>query len=185
MGCRKAEEKLTEKASEKIVEGVTGSEVDIKDGTDLQNDDISGRREDTADPTGDVKIAVSPPAGWEATEAAGLSVFYSKDDASFIMKKEPYKGDTLEAVVQEAKGIFETSFKNVQYAGNVEDVIVDGRNAKQFIYTCDISAFSMKYQYLFCFVGGDVYVITCGSLEESFDNYAADFQHFIHSLHFE
>lgn len=102
-----------------------------------------------------------------------------------MVKEEPYSGDTLNDVVQEAKEIFEGSFDNVEYVGDVEDITVDGREAKEFVFSCDVSGVRMQYQYVFLFIGGDVYVITLGSAAENYDSFAADFEQLLNGVKFQ
>lgn len=136
-------------------------------------------------PDGDLKVTVTAPDGWEFRETAGIPINYSKDGASFMIKEEPYSGNTLDEVVEQAKGIFEGSFDNVQYIGGVQDLTVAGMDAKKFVFTCEVFDIGMKYQNVFFFVDRDVYVITCGSTEEAYDSCAADFERLIESVRLE
>lgn len=140
------------------------------------NDSTTGKKE--------VKVVVSAPDGWEAVESIGFLAHYSKDGASFMVKQEPYSGDNLDKVVQEAKEIFENSFDNVEYAGEPENITVDGREAEKLIFTCEVSGLQMHFQYVFLFIGTDVYVITLGSSADSYNVFAADFEQFLSSINF-
>lgn len=136
-------------------------------------------------PAGQIKVTVSAPDGWEPGEGIGFLLRYSKQGASFMLKEEPYGSSTLDEVVSDSKEIFEGTFDNVEYVGGVEDLTVGGKDAKKYTFTCEVSGFKMKYQYVFFFVDRDVYVITCGCSEEIFDSFAADFESLINSVHFE
>jgi len=133
----------------------------------------------------EIQITVEPPAGWEPVEGSVLPVQYMKGSASFMVKNEAFPGDTIDEVVEAAKGSFESAFENVQYSGNTETITVDGKDARKLIFTCDVSGMPMKYEYVYLFAGSKVYAITFGDLAETFDSLAADYETILENITFE
>lgn len=135
--------------------------------------------------TDEIKISVSPPEGWEPVKGSVLQVQYMKNTASFMVKDENFTGKTLDEVVAEAKGYFEKSFKNVAYVGDAQTITVDDLDARKIIFTCTVSNMQMKYEYVYLFVGKDVYAITFGDLASSFDTLTADYEQILNNISFE
>lgn len=135
--------------------------------------------------TAETKILITPPTGWEENTSSVLPVQYMKNTASFMVKKENFSGKTLEDVVQEAKGYFEGSFDEVTYIGQPEKISVGGIDAQKIIFTCKVSNMQMKYEYVYLFVGADVYAITFGDLASSFDSLSADYAQILTDIRFE
>ena len=134
--------------------------------------------------TGEVTIQITPPEGWAPVAGSVLDVQYMKNTASFMVKAESFASDTLEAVVQEALGIYEGAFDNVEAQGEPEKITVDGRDAMKLVFTCDISNMKMEYEYVYLFAGGSIYVITFGDLTDTFNSLAADYEAILNSIQF-
>lgn len=131
-------------------------------------------------PSGNVTVTI--PEGWEPIESAGMLYAYQKGSASFMLQTEPLSDESLDAAVDEAKGVISGTFDNVEYVGGVEAITVAGLDARKFIYTSDLSGFSMEFEYVFFFTGGDIYVVTFSDLDNTFDDNAADFQAILDSI---
>jgi len=138
-----------------------------------------------AEPAATVNISIVPPEGWEPVEGSVLQVQYLKGTASFMVKDENFTGDALDAVVEEAKEIFTGSFDNVEYLGEPEYITVDGKDGVKLLFTCEISSMKMKYEYVYLFVGDDVYAITFGDLADNFDKLSADYEAILGAIKFE
>jgi hypothetical protein len=132
----------------------------------------------------EIIIDITPPEGWEPVEGSVLQVQYMKNTASFMMKDEPFSSDTLDKVVDEAIGIYENAFDNLTTQGDVENITVDGKEARKLTFTCTISKMNMKYQYVYLFVEGKTYVITFGDLADNFDSLLADYEIILDNIHF-
>ena len=101
-----------------------------------------------------------------------------------MMKNEAFTGDALDDVVEAAKSSFESAFDNVKYSGNTETVTVDGKDARKLIFTCDVSGMQMKYEYVYLFVGSDVYAITFADIAENFDGLKSDYEKILMDISF-
>lgn len=134
---------------------------------------------------GEVKVVITPPAGWNPVQGSVLPVQYLKNTASFMAKKENFTGKNIGDVVKEAKEIYSRSFKDVKYVGEVENITIDGKEAGKIIFTCNISNMQMKYEYVYLFVDEKVYVITFGDLEKTFDSLSADYEKILNDIKFE
>lgn len=128
------------------------------------------------------KLNVSVPAGWEANKDSVLEHHYMKNTASFMVKIETFTAKTLDEVVTEAKGKYKNAFKNYKDIGATEDIKIDGKDAKKIVFTCDVGNYNMKYMYVYVFVGKDIYVITFGDLQKSFDSLSSDYQAILNSI---
>lgn len=133
----------------------------------------------------EAKIVISPPEGWNQNVGSVLPVHYMKNTASFMVKKEPFNNENIDDVVKEAKSIFESTFSDVKYAGEVENITVDGIDARKMIFTCKVSSFQMKYEYVYLFVEGSVYAITFGDIENNFDSLCSDYEQILNDIKFE
>lgn len=128
------------------------------------------------------KLFVSVPAGWERNEGSVLEHHYMKNTASFMVKIEAFTAKTLDGVVTEAKGKYKDAFKNYKDVGATEDIKIDGKDAKKIVFTCDVGNYSMKYMYVYVYVGKDVYVITFGDLQKTYDSLSSDYQTILNSI---
>ncbi len=157
-----------------VYNSIQKDEVDAVDTNTIQLDTIPKT----------VKPTVTVPEGWEPVEGSVLDFQYAKDTASFIMKTENFDSTNLEAVIPEAKAIFEDAFDNVEFIGNTEDLQVDGRDAKKIVFTIEMMGVGMKYMYIYTVADGDVYAITFGDLSSTFDNSTSDYQTILESIRF-
>jgi len=155
-------------------------------GDEVQEDEAAAEEtpeEETEEaPAASGEISVSVPDGWEPLESAGMLYAYQKGTASFMMKTEPFSADSLDGVIDQSKEIFSGTFDNVQFVGETESITVGGVDASKVIFTSDFSGFTMKFEYIYFFSGGDVYAITFGDLGDTFDDNAADFQAILDSI---
>lgn len=132
----------------------------------------------------EVSISVAMPEGWTPVEGSVLPAQYMKDTASFMIKQEAFSGPGLDEVVEQAKSSFESAFGNVQYIGDTQTVTVDGKDARKLVFTCEVSSMDMEYEYVYLFVGNDVYAITFADLAESFDSLIQDYDAILETIQF-
>lgn len=147
-------------------------------------DSIQDNPQTSESSTKEVEIMVTVPEGWEVVEGSVAPVQYMKGTASFIVKSEPFQSDTLDKVVAEALEIYKESFDNLQQQGQIETLLVDGKDARKNIFTCDFSGMSMKFEYIYLFVEKKVYVITFGDLASTFDSLSVDYETIVNQIKF-
>lgn len=124
----------------------------------------------------DVKITADMPDGWEPVEGSVAVLQYMKQTSSFIVTKENYfKSTDPDEIVTEAKAVFSKSFDNVVYEGDPETLKVAGQDARQIVFTCDISNMPFKYRIVYLSVGGNVFSFLFADLAENFDGMTSDY----------
>ncbi len=131
----------------------------------------------------DAAIETPLPEGWSPVENAIIPVHYMKNSTSFMVKTEPYQSKDLDGVVDECKAAFEGVFDDV-VVESVEELTIDGKDARKMVFTCKVSGLKMKFEYDFLFVGNKVYVITFGDLADTFDNLKSDYEMIIQGIRF-
>jgi len=127
------------------------------------------------------KLNVIVPDGWNKVEGSVLEHHYMKNTASFMVKKENFYKDNLDDVITEAKSIFQKTFDDYKDVGT-ENIKVAGKNAKKLIFTCNVSSISMKYMYVYLFIGGDTYAITFGDRQSTFDSLSSDYHTILNAM---
>lgn len=132
----------------------------------------------------ETKISISPPSGWEPVAGSVLPVQYLKNTASFMVKKENFSGKTVDDVVKQAKEGFQKVFEKVMYEGETKTITVDSLDARKIVFTCTVSGIQMKYEYVYLFVGENVYAITFGDLANTFDSLSADYEQILKDIRF-
>lgn len=133
----------------------------------------------------EVVVSITPPDGWEPVEGSVLPVQYMKGTASFMVVHELYFSSTnLDTVVEEAKGMFSGQFDNVEYIGDPTTITVDGFEARNFIWTCDMSSIAFKYNYTYVKVGESIYSIVLADFTETYDSLSADFDQILTDIKF-
>jgi hypothetical protein len=150
--------------------------------SDSQTESASGQSEATS--LKKITIKVSPPEGWKPVEGSVLPVQYLKNTSSFMVKEENFTGDNLDSVVDEALGIYKKSFSDLTVQGDIDNITVDGKEAKKLTFTCVISDMKMEFRYVYLFVDGKTYVITFGDSDDSFDSMVADYDLILGNIKF-
>lgn len=128
------------------------------------------------------KLRASVPEGWNAITGSVLEYQFMKNTASFMLKTENFSGSTLDEVVAEAEEIFKNSFGDFQEEGNPEAIKVAGTDARKIVFTCQVGKLSMKYMYVYLFVGNKLYAVTFGDMQTTFDSLAGDYQAILDSM---
>lgn len=149
---------------------------------DTNNTNINTQQESSSE---DVIVTVSVPDGWIKNEDSVLEHQYQKGTASFLIKKESFASTELDTIVTSAKTIFSDTFDNVEYVGDVEDIKIDGNDAKSIVFSSSVMNLEMKYKYVYTIVNNTVYAITFGDLSSSFDSNSADYTIILESIKFE
>ena len=154
------------------------------------NSDSSEKKETTAASASSSKITstisseklnVTVPDGWNKVEGSVLEHQYMKNTTSFMVKKESFYKNTLDEVVTEAKSIFQKSFSDYKDI-STDNIKVAGKEAKKIVFTCNVGSLSMKYMYVYLFIGSDTYAITFGDQASSFDILSADYDTILNSM---
>ena len=133
---------------------------------------------------GSVSVEITPPAGWEPVAGSVLDVQYQKETASFMVKTEDFGGADLDDVVRQAEAIFTSSFEELRMTAEPEAFTVDGKDARQMIFTCTISGLSMEYWYVYLYASDNLYAITFGDAASAFDSRREDFQIILDTIRF-
>ena len=167
VGCRGNTDETSKSESPTTKEHVT----DIDQG----NQDNQGK---------DVTVNATIPDGWENLDGAGLDMHYSKETASFMLKKEYFKGSTLDDIANEALDIFTSTFKNVEQIDYSEKVTIGGQDGIRIMFTCEIIGMEMKYEYIYVKANNGVYAFTFADLSDNFENVVGDFELIKDSIEF-
>ena len=141
----------------------------------------SGSTSGTTPITSSEKLHVTVPDGWNKVEGSVLEHHYMKNTASFMVKKENFYKDTLDDVITEAKSIFQKTFSDYKDV-HMENSKVAGKDARKLVFTCTVSNLSMKYMYVYLFIGSDTYAITFGDQQSTFDNLSADYDTILNAM---
>jgi hypothetical protein len=133
----------------------------------------------------DVNVTAEMPDGWEPVEGSVAILQYMKNTSSFIVTKEKYfKSTNLDEIVTEAKDVFSKSFDKVVYEGDPETLTVAGQDARQIVFTCDISDMAFKYRIVYVSVGGNVFSFLFADLPDSFDSMQSDYDAILAGIQF-
>lgn len=133
----------------------------------------------------EVTVTADMPDGWEPVEGSVAVLQYMKNTSSFIITKERYfKSTNPDEIAAEAMKIFSKSFDNVVYEGDIETLTVDGQDARQIVFTCDISDMPFKYRIVYVCVGGNVFSILFADLADSFDDMQSDYDAILAGIQF-
>lgn len=153
--------------------------------------DSSGKKNETTASSGPTstttsaattkKLNVSVPDGWKKVEGSVLEHQYMKNTASFMVKTEKFYKNTLDDVFVEAESIFQKTFNNYKVV-STENIKVAGTDAKKLVFTCNVGNISMKYMYVYFFVGSDTYAVTFGDMASTFDGLSADYNIILNSM---
>lgn len=133
---------------------------------------------------GTTVVTITPPAGWQPVEGSVLDVQYLKGTASFMVKAEDFGGADLEDVVRQAEDIFRKNFADLQMESEPEAVTIDGKDARQLIFTCRVSSIDMKYMYVYLYAADALYVITFADAASTFDDLAGDYRQILETIRF-
>jgi hypothetical protein len=140
---------------------------------------------DTTSLPSTIAITAPVPDGWTAIEGSVIPVQYSNFTASFMVMKEVYfSSNNLDEVVTQAQAIFTESFDNVEYIGDVKTLTIDGYDARQFIFTCELMGLSMKYQYNYIKIGEDIYSVIFADFATTYEDMAPDFEQILTDIQF-
>lgn len=149
--------------------------------------DIPGnttQSETPSDTTTQSDVTVTLPQDWQKVEGSSLEHQYMKGTASFMLKNEEFGTTDLDEVVTKALSIFKTAFEDVKQIGETKDIKVDGRDAKEFVFTAKIGGADIEYMYVYTEVNNKIYAITFADLANTFDNNTGDYQTILDGIRF-
>lgn len=136
------------------------------------------------DVTKTTKLSVELPDGWEKVAGSVLEHQYMKNTASFMIKNENFSTTNLSEITIKAISSFQGAFDDVVMVEEVSDTKVGGYDAKEFTFTAKVGSLSMEYRYIYTVVAGQVYAITFGDMESTFNNYNNDYQDILGGITF-
>lgn len=130
------------------------------------------------------------PNDWTVETATGTTTAYYKDNlsgtvlatfsATFNMIGD---GVTLDDYFDSYKNEFSAVFGE---PGNVEanDTLLDGEEAKEYVYTSTFGETEYKFWQVICFHEGIIYTLTYSATSQYFDNYAEDMSLILGNFYF-
>jgi hypothetical protein len=115
------------------------------------------------------------PAGWEKVKGSSALEHFIKNGVSFILTidQAPPTAKTPDQFVAYAKKALAGAFKNTKFEP-AKMVTINGREARELVYTGEVSGMKMKYDVVYIIRDGRVYTLTVGGLEQAFDTVKAD-----------
>ncbi len=166
-------------------QGTTGNPKLPQNTASLSSQGIQTQPE-TSIPQKEIKVTVDLPHGWTPVEGSQLPAHYIKDgSAVFMVMKQGYTGDTIDAVTEKAKAANENAYKNVKYEGETQSVKVDGKDARKFVCTYDFSGLKMKSMFVYFFYGSDTYTIAFTNFPDSYEALSDDYADILARIKFE
>lgn len=151
-----------------------------------KNGDKNGEKNgvETAGP--EVKVAVTPPEGWEEQDDSTALASYMKDTSSFMVIPEKVAADVdgLDGFLAKAQERLLQTFEDPELS-SVENVKVDGYDGRKFFFTTKVAGMPFKYLIIYVFRDGYIYHLQGCALGDDFDALLPEFEAFISSFRFE
>ena len=115
------------------------------------------------------------PPGWEKMKGSSALEHFMKSGSSFMLTIDqmPSTTKTPDQYVTYVKKALAGAFKNTKFEP-VKMLTINGREARELVYTGEVSGMKMKYDVVYIPVNGRVYTLTFGGLEQGFDTVKAD-----------
>jgi hypothetical protein len=147
-----------------------------------ENGDENGG--ETAAP--EVKVAVTPPEGWEEGDVSTALVSYMKGPSSFMVVREKVAAgiDGLDGYLAKAKEKLSETFEDPEFS-SIENVKVDGYDGRKFFFTTKVAGMPFKYMIIYVFRDGYIYHLQGCALGDDFDALLPEYEAFISSFRFE
>lgn len=149
--------------------------------TQEENNETEENPKDNAE----ITINLSVPDGWEPVEGSVILAQYMKNTASFMIKIESSLNGSVDDIIEQVMSIFENTFDNVKYEGDIETTAVGGNDARSITFTCEVSGMEMKYKYLYTVLEEKTYVITFGDCKDTYDQLQNDYDMILESIEFD
>lgn len=130
---------------------------------------------------GDYTVQV--PAGWQKKTGSAAREQYMKDGISFILTVDtaPATAKTPDAYVEFVKKQLAGAFKNTKFEP-VKRSMINGREARELVYTGEMSGIRMQYDVVYVQKGNQYYTLTFGGMQETFETVRADIRAIINSF---
>jgi hypothetical protein len=130
-------------------------------------------------------ISVTPPAGWDEHQGAGLLAGYRKEAASFMVTRDalPADADTPDKFIDFVRGEFGKVFANPRFE-DVQTLRLADHESRKLIFIGTTYGMEFKYMVVYVFRNGTAYTLTCGTLVSDFAESEKDFQELINSFKF-
>jgi hypothetical protein len=115
------------------------------------------------------------PPGWDKVKGSAAPEHFMKNGISFMLTIDqmPPTAKTPDQFVTYVKKALAGAFKNVKFEPATM-LTINGREARELVYTGEVSGMKMKYDVVYIPVNGRVYTLTFGGLEQVFDSVKAD-----------
>jgi hypothetical protein len=128
---------------------------------------------------------VKAPAGWTKNASSSAPEHYMKNGVSLILTIDsaPAEAKTIDGYVEYVKKMYVKQFKSVKFEP-VKKLTIHGNDARELLYTADISGMKMKYDVVFIPRQTKVYTMTAGGLSDTFDPLKPECQTFFNSFKF-
>jgi|WetSurMetagenome_2_1015567.scaffolds.fasta_scaffold315919_1 hypothetical protein len=123
------------------------------------------------------------PPGWDKVKGSTALEHFMKKGVSFILTVDqaPPSAKTPDEFVAYAKKALTGAFKNVKFEP-VKMVSINGREAREVVYTGEVSGIKMKYDAVYILRNGTVYALTIGGSEQTFEAVKADYSAIFNSF---
>jgi predicted Zn-dependent protease len=126
---------------------------------------------------------IQVPAGWTKNAGSAAREQYMKDGISFILTVDtaPAGVKTPDQFVEYVKKQLAGAFKNTKFE-TVKKITVNGRDARELLYTGEISGIKMQYDVVYVPNGEKYYTLTFGGMQNMFGGVRADIKAIVNSF---
>lgn len=130
---------------------------------------------------GDYSVQV--PAGWEKKAGSAAREHYMKSAVSFILTVDtaPAGAKTPDQYVEFVKKQLAGTFKNTRFEP-VKKITVNGRDARELVYTGEISGIKLQYDVVYIQKGEQYYTLTFGGMQEMLSTVRGDVKAIVNSF---
>lgn len=150
----------------------------------IATEESGSHPEEENDLFGEVNVSVTTPEGWEPYEGSPHPAEYYKGTARFIVMNWGFNASNLDELVEKAKSTYPSTYKDIEYIGEVENLTVDGKDARKFVFTYDAGAARCKCWNIFLLLGKDSYLIVFTDMVGNFDDNIGDYEQILKSISF-
>ena len=134
----------------------------------------------------EVKVAVTPPEGWEERDDPAALASYMKGTSSFMVIPEKIAAnvDGLDGYLAKAHEKLAQIFEDPEFS-SVENVKVDGYDGRKFFFNTTVAGLPFRYLIIYVFRDGYIYHLQGCALGDDFNALLPEFEAFINSLRFQ
>ncbi len=132
-----------------------------------------------------IDYAVVVPDGWTKNAGSSASDHYTKNGISLMVTIDtaPAGATSQDDYVEFVKKQLKSVFKNLRFEA-AKKLFINGKEARELVYTGEISGMKMKYDVVYVPKSGRVYTLTAGGMAGTFDKLNADYRAFFNSFKF-